>query len=101
MKTMVLLAVAALFSVTAWAKGIAVVEMEKVLEAHPNTPNDKKLLETTLEDYSKERDALRKVLEEKQAALEKMVKSAQNPMLAPAKAAELKKTCAFFATPAK
>lgn len=93
MKTMVLLAVAALFSVTAWAKGIAVVEMEKVLEAHPNTPNDKKLLETTLEDYSKERDALRKVLEEKQAALEKMVKSAQNPMLAPAKAAELKKTC--------
>jgi Skp family chaperone for outer membrane proteins len=67
--------------------------MEAILEAHPNTPNDKKLLETTLEEYSQERDTLRKVLEEKQAALEKMVKNAQNPMLAPAKAAEMKKSC--------
>jgi Skp family chaperone for outer membrane proteins len=75
------------------AAKIAVIDMEVILEAHPNTPNDKKLLETTLEDYSAERDALRAQLEEKQAALEKMMQSAQNPMLAPAKVAELKAKC--------
>ena len=93
MKHVLTLTVAVVMTAFAFAKGIAVVDMEKILEAHPNTPNDKKLLETTLDEYSKERDALRKVLEEKQAALEKMVKNAQNPMLAPAKAAELKKAC--------
>ena len=75
------------------AANIAVIDMEAILEAHPNTPNDKKLLETTLDDYSAERDALRAQLEEKQAALEKMMQSAQNPMLAPAKVAELKAKC--------
>lgn len=93
MKSLMTMTVACLFAALSFAKGIAVVDMEAILEAHPNTPNDKKLLETTLEEYSQERDTLRKVLEEKQVALEKMVKSAQNPMLAPAKAAELKKSC--------
>ncbi|MBQ9694508.1 MAG: OmpH family outer membrane protein [Kiritimatiellae bacterium] len=93
MKNVMMMAVAVMVAAVSFAGGIAVVDMEKILEAHPNTPNDKKLLETTLDEYSKERDALRKVLDEKQAALEKMVKSAQNPMLAPAKAAELKKSC--------
>ena len=93
MKYALTLTIAFVMTAISFAKGIAVVDMEKILEAHPNTPNDKKLLETTLDEYSKERDALRKVLEEKQAALEKMVKNAQNPMLAPAKAAELKKSC--------
>ena len=93
MKYALTLTIALVMTAISFAKGIAVVDMEKILEAHPNTPNDKKLLETTLDEYSKERDALRKVLEEKQAALEKMVKNAQNPMLAPAKAAELKKSC--------
>jgi Skp family chaperone for outer membrane proteins len=84
---------AAFVAMTVSAGGIAVIDMERILEAHPNTPNDKKLLETTLEDYSEERDALRAALDEKQAALEKMVQSAQNPMLAPAKVAELKTKC--------
>lgn len=93
MKTLMVVAMTALFTAAALAKGIAVVDMEAILEAHPNTPNDKKLLETTLEEFSKERDNLRKLLDEKQAELEKKVKNAQNPMLAPAKATELKKAC--------
>ncbi len=89
-----LLAFTALFAVaTAFAGKIAVVDMDVILEKHPNTPNDKKVLETTLADYSKERDALRDALEVKQSDLEKQVKEAQNPMLAPAKAAEMRKAC--------
>ncbi len=93
MKTLLTTACIALCAMVASAKGFAVIDMETILEAHPNTPNDKKLLETTLEDYSEERDVLRAQLEEKQSALEKMVQNAQNPMLAPAKAAELKAKC--------
>lgn len=93
MKTLLVTALIALSTTVASAAGFAVIDMEAILEAHPNTPNDKRLLETTLEDYSAERDALRALLEEKQMALEKMVQNAQNPMLAPAKAAELKSKC--------
>lgn len=93
MKTVLTSLSALMLAATVCASNIAVIDMETILEAHPNTPNDKKLLETTLEDYSEERDALRAKLEEKQAALEKMMQSAQNPMLAPAKVAELKAKC--------
>ena len=77
----------------AFAQSIAVVDMEAVLAKHPNTPNDKKLLESTLADYTKERDALRADLDQKQADIERQVRDAQNPMLAPAKAEELKRAC--------
>ncbi len=82
-----------LLAMISFAKGIAVVDIEAVLDKHPNTPNDKKVLESTLEDYSKERDTLRESLDAKQADLEKRIKEAQNPMLAPAKAEELRKAC--------
>ena len=69
MKTLLTTACIALCAMVASAKGFAVIDMETILEAHPNTPNDKKLLETTLEDYSEERDVLRAQLEEKQDRL--------------------------------
>lgn len=93
MNRIALSAVAALMTMAAFAQSIAVVDMEAVLAKHPNTPNDKKLLESTLADYTKERDALRAALEAKQADLEKQMQEAQNPMLAPAKAEELRKAC--------
>lgn len=78
-----------------WAEplSIAVVDMEAVLAHHPNTPNDKKLLEDTLAEFTQERDALRDALRAKQEDLEKKVKEAQNPMLSPAKVDELRKAC--------
>lgn len=88
-----LLALAVLCACAVSAQTIAMVDMEKILERHPNTPNDKQLLETTLAEFSKERDTLRATIESKQAELEKRIKEAQNPMLAPAKADELRKSC--------
>lgn len=88
-----LLALAALCACAVSASTVAMVDMEKILEQHPNTPNDKQLLETTLAEFSKERDTLRAAIEAKQATLEKRAKEAQNPMLAPAKAEELRKSC--------
>lgn len=93
MNRIALSAATALLAVAAFAQSIAVVDMEAVLAKHPNTPNDKKLLESTLADYTKERDALRAKLEAKQADVEKQMREAQNPMLAPAKAEELRKSC--------
>lgn len=93
MNRIALSAATVLLAVAAFAQSIVVVDMEAVLAKHPNTPNDKKLLESTLADYSKERDALRAKLEAKQADVEKQMREAQNPMLAPAKAEELRTAC--------
>lgn len=76
----------------ALAQGVAIVDMEAVLANHPNTPNDRKTLESTLADYTKERDALRADLDRRMADIEKERAEAQNPMLAPAKAEELRQT---------
>lgn len=88
-----LFTLAALCACLLSAQTVVTVDMEKILESHPNTPNDKQLLETTLAEFSKERDTLRDAIEAKQAELEKRVKEAQNPMLAPAKSDELRKSC--------
>ncbi len=40
MKHVLTLTVAVVMTAVAFAKGIAVVDMEKILEAHPNTPYD-------------------------------------------------------------
>ncbi len=93
MNRFTLCALSLLISVAAFAQTLAVVDMEAVLAKHPNTPSDKKLLESTLADYSKERDALRDAIKAKEADLEKQVLEAQNPMLAPARAEELKRAC--------
>ena len=85
---------AALFATAAFAsQTIVVVDMEAVLAKHPNTAGDKKLLESTLADYTKERDELRREIELRKAELERKAQEAQNPMLAPAKAEELRKAC--------
>ena len=48
MKTVLTSLSALMLAATVCASNIAVIDMETILEAHPNTPNDKKLLETTL-----------------------------------------------------
>lgn len=83
----------ALTAAAASVPSIVVVDMEAIIAHHPNTPSDKKLLEDTLAEFSQERDALRAAIKAKQADLEKQVQEAQNPMLAPAKADELRKAC--------
>ncbi len=80
---------------SAIAQSIVIVDMEEILAQHPNTPNDKAMLESTLKDYTQERNTLRATLERKEAELEQKIKEAQNPMLAPAKAEELRKACEF------
>ena len=89
----ILFALTLTFTAVLSALPIAIVDMEAVLAHHPNTPNDKKLLEDTLADFTKERDALREALKAKQADFDKQLKEAQNPMLAPAKVEELRKQC--------
>lgn len=76
-----------------FAQKIAVFDMEAVIARHPNTPKDKEQLEMTMADYTKERDTLRDGLVAKEEALRKKLQEAQNPMLAPAKADELRKAC--------
>lgn len=93
MKT-TLLALAFALPCALLAQSIAVVDMERVLANHPNTPNDQKTLEATLADYSKERDALRVELERLAGERDQTIKDAQNPMLAAAKAEELRQRAA-------
>lgn len=93
MKT-TLLALAFALPCALLAQSIAVVDMERVLANHPNTPNDQKTLEATLADYSKERDALRVELERLAGERDQTIKDAQNPMLAAAKAEELRQKAA-------
>ncbi|MGN0890696.1 MAG: OmpH family outer membrane protein [Candidatus Spyradenecus sp.] len=83
----------ALTAAAASVPSIVVVDMEAIIAHHPNTPNDKKLLEDTLAEFTQERDTLRAAIKAKQSDLEKQVQEAQNPMLAPAKADELRKAC--------
>ena len=89
-----LLALALALPCALLAHTVAVVDMERVLANHPNTPNDQKTLEATLADYSKERDALRVDLERLADERDQTLKDAQNPMLAPAKAEELRQKAA-------
>ena len=92
MKRILALASASLLPMAAlFAQTFAVVDMERALANHPNTPNDQKLLESTLAEYTKERDALRADIDRRMADRDQAVKDAQNPMLAPAKAEELRK----------
>lgn len=60
---------------------VAVVDMEELYLAHPNTASDKKLLEQTRNDYFAERDELRQKLEAMQEDFEKSRKEAQDPAM--------------------
>lgn len=81
---------AVLSASAALAQSIAIVDMEAILAVHPNTPGDKKQLELTLSDYSKERDTLRANLEKMDAEVGKLAKDSQNPMYAPEKQRQLR-----------
>ncbi len=76
-------AVLALFlalSVSAQEK-IAVVDLEKLIRLHPNTAEDKKQLEATLQDYNKQKEQLQSVAASTRKAFEAAVREATNPAL--------------------
>lgn len=84
LSTLLVLATSALF-----AQNVAIIDMDSLLRNHPNTPNDKKQVELTLQDYSTERDTLRKELESKDAAIGNIIKEIQNPMFGEEKKKQL------------
>ena len=63
------------------AQSVAVVDMEELLRLHPNTVQDKKLLDSTVKDFRAENDELRQKLEALQEDFEKIRKEAQDPAL--------------------
>ncbi|MDO5462387.1 MAG: OmpH family outer membrane protein [bacterium] len=73
------------------AQTIAVVDVDTVLEHHPNTKGDRQTLELTIEEYATERDALLADIKKREEELEALAKQMQNPMLAQTKIAELQK----------
>lgn len=73
------------------AQKIAIVDIDKVLECHPNTAGDRQTLELTIEEYATERDALLADVKKRESDLEALAKQMQNPMLAQAKIEELRK----------
>lgn len=83
--------VGALLCTSLMAQKIAVVDIDLVLEHHPNTPNDRQTLELTIEEYATERDALLEDIKKREEELERIAKQMQNPMLAQGKVDELRK----------
>ena len=60
---------------------IGIVDMEKLVKAHPSTEADRKLLEETAKDYGERRDAMRSHVEAAARAFEAAAKEARNPAL--------------------
>lgn len=81
----------ALLCTTLMAQKIAVVDIDTVLEHHPNTKGDRQTLELTLEEYATERDGLLADIKKREEELEALAKQLQNPMLAQTKLEELQK----------
>ncbi len=63
---------------------IAVVDLEKLIRLHPNTAEDKKQLEATLQDYNKQKEQLQAVAASTRKAYEAAVREAANPALSEA-----------------
>ncbi len=80
-----------LFCASLMAQKIAVVDIDMVLENHPNTVGDRKTLEITIEEYATERDQLLEDIKKRESELEMLAKQVQNPMLAQVKIDELRK----------
>ncbi len=76
-----LLAVLAASSLAAADLNLAVVDMEQLVQRHPNTASDKKLLEQTLQEYSEQKETLQSLAETARKAYEAAAKEAQNPAL--------------------
>lgn len=90
MKTLLCSATTLLCSIVC-AQKIIVVDIDYVLECHPNTPGDRETISLTVEEYAKERDELLSNLKGIENELETITKQAQNPMLAQSKKEELLK----------
>lgn len=60
---------------------VAVIDIEELVQLHPNTTADKKLLEQTLKEYSAEKEQLQLRMEETRKAFESSIKEVQNPAL--------------------
>ena len=73
------------------AQKVAVVDIDFVLECHPNTPGDRETISLTVDEYAKERDDLLAKVKGIETELETISKQAQNPMLAQSKKDELMK----------
>lgn len=76
-----LLAVLAASSLAAADLKLAVVDMEQLVQRHPNTTSDKKLLEQTLQEYSEQKETLQSLADSARKAYEGAAKEAQNPAL--------------------
>jgi Skp family chaperone for outer membrane proteins len=83
--------ISVLFCASLMAQKIAVVDIDMVLENHPNTVGDRKTLEITIEEYATERDQLLEDIKKRESELEMLAKQVQNPMLAQVKIDELRK----------
>ncbi len=63
------------------APKIAVIDLEKLIRLHPNTKEDKKKLEATLKDYTKQKEQLQAVAASTRKAFEAAVREVANPAL--------------------
>ncbi len=78
----IFLLVATLFVANnALAFKVAVVDVETLVKAHPNTKSDKALIEEKLADYEQDRDEIEGRVRNLQVAYEKAVAEAKNPAL--------------------
>lgn len=60
---------------------IGIVDMEKLVKAHPNTEADRKYLEETAKEFGERRDEMRAQVEAAARAFEAAAKEARNPAL--------------------
>ena len=78
-------ALALVLSATANAQPkIAVVDLEKLIRLHPNTADDKKLLEATLKNYNKQKEQLKSLAASTAKAFEAAYAETKNPALSEA-----------------
>jgi len=70
-----------LFAGGASAVEIAVVDIETLVKAHPNSVSDKALIQRKLKDYEADRDKLEERVRALQLAYEKALAEAKNPAL--------------------
>ncbi len=90
MKKSIILTLCACAASALFAQKIAIVDVDALLRDHPNTESDKKTVEMTLDEYSKERDVLRAGLEKKDAIVGQKYRDAQNPIFGADKKEQLK-----------
>ena len=69
---------------------VAVIDIGKLIELHPNTARDKAVLEATLKDFAAQRDQLKAEVALKRKDFEEAAKAVDNPALSEKARAEAK-----------